>query len=100
MPFLYSSESGQLFTFQEYDFHKTSWYHGVSGVYIFARYSNLSNAWNCIYIGETDSFGRRMYQHKHAKWPEAVELGAHAKQDNLTISSHQCSIINFKLSAE
>jgi predicted GIY-YIG superfamily endonuclease len=75
---VYQSKSGQSFIFKKYDFYNTTWYHDVSGVYIFAKFDRLSNTWQCIYIGETDSFGRRMPEHKQEKWPEALSWGAQA----------------------
>ncbi|NOV28209.1 GIY-YIG nuclease family protein [Methylomonas sp. ZR1] len=75
---VYQSKSGHSFIFNAYDFYNTAWYYDVSGVYIFAKYDRLSNSWQCIYIGETDSFGRRMPEHRQDKWPEALSWGAHA----------------------
>ena len=44
----------------------------VGGNYIFAR--QQSNGWYLLYVGQCDSFRKRMPTHE--RWAEAVRLGA------------------------
>ena len=76
MPFLYQSKNGQPLIFREFDFN-SSWNYEASGLYIFAKRIPITNDWLFLYIGQTDSFGRRMNEHQRDKWLDAVDLGAH-----------------------
>lgn len=53
------------------------WNNCVGGIYVFAKRNPITNKWAFFYVGETNSFGRRMNEHQNGdKWSEAVELGA------------------------
>ncbi|MGZ8161399.1 MAG: GIY-YIG nuclease family protein [Methylobacter sp.] len=76
MPFQHQSTNGQPLDFREFDFY-SSWYYEVGGLYIFAKRDPITTKWIFLYIGKTDSFGRRMNEQQRDKWPDAVNLGAH-----------------------
>lgn len=59
------------------------WY-DVGGVYIFAGQNSMGQ-WVALYVGETQSFARRLASHE--RWPEAQRLGAthiHARREDST----------------
>ena len=77
MSFSYKTNDGLTLNFSQYNFFD-SWNYEIGGLYIFAKRNSITNNWEFLYIGKTDSFGRRMNEHRNYKWPEAAKLGANA----------------------
>jgi hypothetical protein len=65
--------SGQTYEFSCYQPH-TIW-NEVPGCYVFAA-RQLGSGLRIFYIGETDSFQRRMSEHQDDVWAFAVQRGA------------------------
>lgn len=65
--------SGQTYEFSCYQ-PQTVW-NEVAGCYVFAA-RQIGFALRILYIGETDSFQRRMPEHQDEAWPLAVQRGA------------------------
>ena len=64
-------ENGETIEFDIYDPKTTTW-NAVSGLYIFAYYSDPY--WRALYIGQTDDFSSRIPSHD--RFDEAVRRGA------------------------
>ena len=70
------------YDFSVYPIEGTPWY-DVAGVYIFAA-SRPDGSWYPVYIGETESFARRLYHHE--RQPEAVRHGATTVHTRVVLS--------------
>lgn len=64
------------YDFGVYD-DKTTW-NNVAGIYIFCKIVKINQQefWKALYIGQADSFEKRLRLTSHEQWIPAVRLGA------------------------
>jgi len=72
-----SGQSGQAYKFNCYA-PQTGW-HAVAGCYVFVTHAFAAHGASNVqvhYIGQTDSFQRRIREHQDEKWASAAREGA------------------------
>ena len=73
MSMILTGQSGQTYEFSCYQ-PQAVW-NGTAGCYVFAA-QQIGSRLRIFYIGETESFRRRMREHEYDVWPLAVRQGA------------------------
>lgn len=72
-----TGQSGRTYPFKCYA-PQTEW-HDLAGCYAFAAHvvgGNGKSSTRILYIGQTDSFQRRMREHQEDQWTAAARIGA------------------------